>query len=115
VTRLYLGPFERKAQVDDTRVRLRRAGVLDHFVRKQDDDFIISLGIYSSDESADTALRLFEDKLESVKRREEKVVLPESYWLHFELADDQSVKRQLSAMDWGEPSAKMGLFDCLSG
>ncbi len=113
VTRLYLGPFKRKAKVEDMRVKLRRAGVLDHFVRKQDEAYIISLGIYSSEQSSNTAMRLFEDKLKKVKRRQEKVVLPESHWLHFKLDSDQSMRRQLSTIDWGEPSAKMGLFDCL--
>ena len=113
VTRLFLGPFQRKAQVDDARVKLRLAGVLDHFVRRQESDFIISLGIYSSEQSTNAAMRLFENKISDIKRREEQVVLPESYWLHFSLQDEQLVNRQFAAMDWGEPSAKMGLHECL--
>lgn len=115
VTRLYLGPYSGKAQVEDMRTRLRQAGVLDHFVRKQDDDYIISLGIYSSDVSSDAAFQLFKEKVSSIQQREETVVLPESYWLHFGLREEQTIKRQFAAMDWGEPSAKMGLHECLNG
>ena len=43
-----------------------------------------------------------------------QVVLPESYWLHFDLSGNNSVKDQLSAMDWREPSAKMGLHECIN-
>ena len=115
VTRLYLGPFDSKAQVADERVKLRQSGVLDHFVRAQDEQFIISLGIYSTEESSAAAMELFKDKVSSIQQREEKVVLPESYWLHFALDEDQSVKRQFASMDWGEPSAKVGLHDCFDG
>ncbi len=113
VFRIYLGPFQTQTEVDAMRIELRRKKVLDHFVRRQDDNsLMISLGIYSTPESAETALRLFEDKLGEVKQRSENVVLPDSYWLHFDSADDDRMLRQLSVMDWGEPSAKMGLFRC---
>lgn len=113
VFRIFLGPFEGQKQVVEARRRLRDKKVLDHFVRKQDDGLmIISLGIYSSPETADTALRLFESKLSNVSKRSENVILPDSYWLHFEATDDERVLPQLRAIDWGEPSAKMGLFTC---
>ena len=113
VYRIFLGPFEGQEQVVDARRMLRDKKVLDHFVRRQDDGaMMISLGIYSSPESADTALRLFERKLSNVNKRSENVILPDSYWLHFEETDDERLLPQLRAIDWGEPSAKMGLFTC---
>lgn len=115
VFRIYLGPFDTQAEASDARVDLKRRKVLDHFVRKQNDgSLIISLGIYSTPESAAMALSLFQDKLGAVKQRSENVVLPDSYWLHFEVGGDQRMINQLVVMDWGEPSAKMGLFGCRS-
>jgi len=113
VYRIFLGPFEGQEQVVEARRMLRDRKVLDHFVRRQDDGLMmISLGIYSSLESAETALRLFERKLDNVNSRSENVILPDSYWLHFVAADDERILPQLRAIDWGEPSAKMGLFTC---
>jgi hypothetical protein len=113
VFRIYLGPFNTQAEVNDARIDLKRSKVLDHFVRKQSDGtLMISLGIYSTAETANTALRLFNDKLGEVKQRSENVVLPDSYWLHFNDDGSSRMVGQLSAMDWGEPSAKMGLFAC---
>ncbi|MBL4672360.1 MAG: SPOR domain-containing protein [Arenicella sp.] len=116
VFRIYLGPFDTRAEASDARVDLKRQKVLDHFVRKQDDGLLmVSLGIYSTPESAATARTLFTDKLgEVVKQRSENVVLPDSYWLHFEVGGDQRMLNQLVVIDWGEPSAKMGLFGCRS-
>ncbi len=113
VHRVFVGPYASEAEVADARVELTRKKILDHFIRKQGEaDYIISLGIYSSLESADAAIRLFSDKIDGVKSQGENIVLPDSYWLHFSIGDDDSVRQQLSAMDWGEPSAKMGLFGC---
>ena len=112
VYRVFLGPYDNSAEAADARVELKRQKVLDHFVRKQGDMFIVSLGIYSTLESADKAIELFEDKLGGVNKQAENVVLPESYWLHFSVADDDRARQQLSAIDWGETAAKMGLFSC---
>ena len=113
VYRVFLGPYDSRAGVADARVELKRKKVLDHFVRKQNDEqFIISLGIYSTEESADTAIRLFDGKLEGVQKQSEVVVLPDSYWLHFSMDEEERIRDQLSGMDWGEQSAKMGLHPC---
>lgn len=112
VYRVFLGPFESSAEAADARLELKRQKVLDHFVRKQGESFIVSLGIYSTLASADKAIELFEEKLGSVSKQDENVVLPESYWLHFSVAGDDRARQQLSAIDWGETAAKMGLFSC---
>jgi hypothetical protein len=113
VFRVYLGPYLNAAQVADVRLDLKRAKVLDHFVRKEgEDQYIISLGIFTTPESASTAVTLFDGKLDSVKLRDEQVVLPDSYWLHFSVDDDDQIKSQLAQMDWGEQSAKMGKHLC---
>jgi len=107
VFRVFLGPYASQPEVADARVDL------DHFVRKQDDgEYIISLGIYSTEETADTAVRLFDGKLDEVKKQSETVVLPDSFWLHFPMAKDSLARQQLASTDWGEQSAKMGLYSC---
>ena len=113
VFRVYLGPYANQTEATDARVELKRKEVLDHFVRKEDDgDYIISLGIYTTKETADDAILLFDGSLEEVKLKSEVVILPESFWLHFSLNEDDSVRQQLSRIDWGEQSAKMGKFEC---
>jgi len=113
VFRIYLGPFETQEEVDEARIELKKSNILDHFVRKESDEsLMISLGIYSTSEIADTALRLFQGKLTEVKKRSENVVLPDSYWLYFGVDEDDQMLRQLAVIDWGEPSAKMGLYGC---
>lgn len=113
VFRLFLGPYETSAEVADARLDLKRKRILDHFSRKLDDGtYIISLGIYSSEETAQSALRLFADELADVKSQSESVVLPNSYWLHFALATDSSKLEQLSSIDWGENSVKLGPHTC---
>lgn len=115
VYRIYLGPFATQSEVDDARLDLKRKNVLDHFSRQYDDSlFMISLGIYSTPESANTALRLFNEKLDDVKQRIENVILPDSYWLHFAIEESDQTLAQLRIIDWGEPSAKLGLFTCAS-
>jgi len=113
VFRVYIGPYANQAEVADARVELRRSKVLDHFVRKEgEDNYIISLGIYTTKESADDAVVLFDGSLDEVKLKSEVVVLPDSFWLHFSVGDDDRVRQQLSRIDWGEQSAKMGKFQC---
>jgi len=113
VYRVFLGPYETQAEVADMRAELKRKNVLDHFVRKQEDEnLIISLGIYSTAETAETALRLFDGTLEDVQKQNETVVLPDSYWLHFPNLEESSPHAQLANADWGEQSAKMGLYSC---
>jgi len=113
VFRLYVGPFANTEEVAQARVELTRKRILDHFARKlNDDQYMISLGIYSTQETADTALRLFKGKLNDIKVRNETVVLPDSYWLHFALRSESSKLAQLSQIDWGESSVKFGPHEC---
>lgn len=113
VFRLYLGPFSGVEQVTQVRAELKRKLILDHFSRKQDDgQYIISLGIYSSEESAEAALRLFQREVDAVKMQSESVVLPNSYWLHFVLVQGSGKFEQLSEMNWGENSVKLGPHTC---
>ena len=115
VYRVYIGPYITKAETDDARVDLKRKKVLDHFARQEaDSSFIISLGIYTTQESANRAVELFNGKLDSVKLKEEVVVLPNTSWLYFSIEGNDQIRQQLARMDWGERAAKLGKFDCQS-
>ncbi|MBX2847289.1 MAG: SPOR domain-containing protein [Acidiferrobacterales bacterium] len=116
VHRVFLGPFASQAEIDDARVELKRNSILDHFVRNSDGQgSIISLGIYTTQEAADRAVDLFADSLDSIKSQQEEILLPESHWLHFVLAEDGAIRQQLSVMDWGETAVKLGKFECFQG
>ena len=113
VFRVFLGPFASQAEAVDVRIDLRRKKIADHFIRKNSDDqYVVSLGIYTTKESADDALRLFSEVLEEVQYDSETVVLPESYWLYFSLSEENKARQQLLQVDWGERAAKMGKFGC---
>ena len=116
VYRVYLGPYLSQAEASDIRSELKRNNILDHFIRQEEEQqYIISLGIYSAQKSANNAVQLFSDKLNSVNLKQEVVVLPESYWLHFDIATESQIKQQLGSMDWGEQSAKLGRHECATG
>lgn len=113
VYRLFLGPFGSGAEVADARLDLKRKRILDHFSRKLDSgEYMISLGIYSTRETASTALRLFDGKLDGVQMQNETVVLPDSYWLHFVLQQDSEKFEQMNDIEWGENSVKLGPHTC---
>ena len=116
VYRVYLGPYLSQAEASDVRAELKRNNILDHFIRQEDEQqYIISLGIYSAQESANNAVQLFSEQLNSVNSvnlKQEVVVLPESYWLHFAIGSESQIKQQLASMDWGEQSAKLGRHEC---
>lgn len=113
VYRVYLGPFESQSLALDKRTELRSINILDHFVRKVDEEnYIVSLGIYTTAESANSAVELFDGKLDSVKMGQEDLVLPNSFWLHFAIQEGDQLQQQLGLMDWGEQSAKLGRYQC---
>lgn len=116
VFRVYLGPFVTQAEIDDLRLDLKRKKILDHFVKKEGEErYIVSLGIYTTETASSAAVALFSDVLVDVKMKLEQLLLPESHWLHLALDDGQSVRQELSNMDWGEVSVKLGKHECLEG
>jgi len=116
VYRVYLGPFTSQAEVDDMRVELKRKNILDHFVRKIDNQSsIISLGIYTTEEAANRAVSLFAGSLDEIQSQQEQLLLPESFWLHFVLSESDSALQQLPLTDWGETAVKLGEYECFQG
>lgn len=115
VYRAHLGPYADKTQVASARKELTGKKIMDHFSRRESDgQYIVSLGIYTSQESADKALEIFSEKLDGVKLQQEIVVLPNSSWLHFSVDNKPTITQQLERMDWGESAAKLGKYQCRS-
>jgi len=115
VYRVYLGPYVDLATAKDVRTDLKGKNVLDHFIRKESNgQFIVSLGIYTTADTADKAVVLFDGKGRGVKLKDERVVLPKSYWLHFGLQEYDTVRKELAGIDWGESAARMGQYQCQS-
>lgn len=115
VFRVFVGPFDSQEQAVDARADLRSKEILDHFIRKNSEDQpIVSLGIYTTQEAVDDAMALFSQVLNDVRFENELVLLPESFWLHFALDDENEALQQLQLVDWGELAAKMGKFECQS-
>jgi len=111
--RVFLGDYQDRAAAAAVRAELKRKKILDHFVREAESGgYIVSLGIYSSEESAIKAVELFNEALSGVKYEKELVLLPESFWLYFDLAGQKNIEQQLLQLDWGESAAKMGNFEC---
>lgn len=114
VYRVYLGPFQTQAQIDDARLDLKRQNILDHFAKKEEEqNYIISLGIYTTEDSASTALEIFSKDLDGVKMQSEQLDLPQTHWLHLTLDEEMGVRQELAAMDWGEVAVKLGKYECL--
>lgn len=113
VYRVYLGNFADKENLRAARQSLRDNEVLDHFTRKlPNGEFMISLGIYTTEQTANAAFSEMKSKLNGVKLQQETLVLPDSYWLHFSLNNNNPTLEQLRLLDWGEKSAKLGEFAC---
>lgn len=113
VYRVYLGPYVTQAEALDMRTELKSRDILDNFVRKQEDGtFVVSLGIFTTTESAEDAVALFDGKLDAVKLKQEDLVLPDNYFLHFTLHEGSSAHEQLRLIDWGEQSVKLGRYQC---
>lgn len=113
VYRVYLGPYDGLATAKDVRTDLKNKKVLDHFVRKEaNGQYIVSLGIYTTLETANKAVALFDGKVGEVQLKGELVVLPESLWLHFSVNENDTVRKELALIDWGESAAKMGKYQC---
>jgi hypothetical protein len=113
VYRVYLGPFVTQAEAIEVSNELNANNITDHFIRQEtESQFIVSLGIFTTEASATSAVQFFDGQLNSVQLKQELVVLPESYWLHFVMDSQSKTKEQLASIDWGEQSAKLGAHEC---
>ena len=114
VYRVYVGPLLNKLQVARVRDELRDNGVLDHFAKSRaDGQFIVSLGVYMKQASAESSLSSFVERGVTAEIAQETTLLPESYWLNLQLDEQRdALFDDLSNMDWGEYSAQLVTFPC---
>ena len=112
VFRVYLGPYDDLSDAKSARNKLKRKKITEHFIRKQDDQYIVSLGVYSNQVRADRAIQSFKTKLMDVKKKEELAAAPESRWLKISVAKEGRIQEQLSAINWGEESVKVVKSSC---
>lgn len=113
VYRVFVGPFASKAEAADARTQLSNKGILDHFVREDGpNQLIVSLGIFTSLESANLGLAQLSEKVTNVTLRDELVTLPQTDWLYFSLENKPEFLVSARSIDWGEPGALLGRYTC---
>lgn len=112
--RIYLGPFQTRAEALDSQTELREKQILDHFIQrvKGSSSYIVSLGVYSTLESANKALVLYSDRIPEIQMEQAALRLPMSYWLHVSLNEQSDQYLAITRMDWQNPSVKLGKFRC---
>lgn len=113
--RVYLGPYTSQSEIQAQRRVLDENGINDYYVKRDEDGAggIISLGLFSQHEGAETlARKLGSDDL-AVKLRTEDRVLESNFWLEI---DDPAVARrvppELSRASWGEEGARVSRYAC---
>ena len=113
--RVYLGPFRTQSAVEAQRNLLRTAGISEHYVKREPGDVsVISLGLFSQADSAQSLIRDLKEKNVSAKAREESRILGPTYWL--ELKDPPANARAgagLNGARWGDPRAELRPFPCV--
>lgn len=116
VYRVFIGTFNDQTQAREARQQLNENGIFDHFVKRDTDGrYLISLGIYSRETTANASLKRFEDRSLKVRLRPEQTVLPDSYWLGLLARNGESLPfTELQQAEWGEYSAQFGTYDCQS-
>jgi len=111
-TRVYLGPFPGKAEAMQAREELTEAGISDHFHKREQGAYIVSLGIYSNESSAREQVSRFRALNVNAKLKTKLTKLPKSYWLEVGekfISDDFS---RLKSFSWGESSVSLSKSLC---
>jgi len=111
-TRVFLGQFSSKAEAMQAREELTKSGISDHFHKKEQGAYIVSLGIYSNESSAREQVSRFRALNIDAKQKTKLTSLPKSYWLEVKtdyISDDFS---RLRSFSWGESSVSLSKRSC---
>jgi cell division septation protein DedD len=111
-TRVYIGPFADAAIAKNERIKLTEQGIADHFTKREDSGYVVSLGIYSNTDSAQKLQVRFQNAGVNAKTRTESTRLPKSYWIQARKAFDSQDLFVLSRFSWGESSVSLSKNDC---
>lgn len=112
--RAFLGPFETKAQLRDAHSRAVQAGFgKSRALQQTDAAEIVSLGLFSTEKSAERVLSKTRFSTLKVNIREERTRLPSTSWLE---VPDPGVTihelRMIDRTDWGERQVNVREIVC---
>lgn len=112
--RIFLGPFESEAAIDAQRRLLDAAGVKDYYVKHDEPGGgIISLGLFSQRDGAETLLESLRRSEIQAKLRPENRVLQPTFWLEIDdPAVAQGIPPELAHASWGEKGVKITRYGC---
>ncbi len=112
--RVFLGPFPTLPAAHAEEVRLVGAGVADHYVKQEGElGPIVSLGLFSREESAAALRTELENRDFRPQVRVEDRTLSATYWL--ELMDGEANRRAagtLNTSPWGDERARLREIRC---
>jgi len=112
-SRVYVGPFVGASEAVAARKKLTEEGISDHFHRREGDgSYIVSLGIYSKNDSAKKQQNKFRAKNIAARVREEKTRLPKNYWIELSRLTKEEKLKSLAGIEWGESSVSAGMHAC---
>lgn len=111
--RVFLGPFESPSAIQVQRELLDAAGIEDYYVKRDDQNAVISLGLFSQREGAEALQeKLGRNNVQSKLRAEDRVLEP-NFWLEInEPAVARNVPPELDDARWGEKDAKTRRYEC---
>lgn len=112
--RVFLGPFRSEAAIETQRRLLESGGVENYYVKRDEaDGSIISLGLFSQRDGAETLRGELADKDIDARLRTEDRVLESNYWLEInDPAVAREMPRELSDASWGEAQARLRRYEC---
>ncbi|MDH3637289.1 MAG: hypothetical protein OES09_02335 [Gammaproteobacteria bacterium] len=112
--RVFLGPYAAVDTAQSVEERLAAAGIADHYV-KQDGETgpIVSLGLFSQQDSAKSLHRELEDKGFGAEIRIEDRTLDPTYWLELKDATaNRGSGDALTVSGWGDKRARLREIRC---
>lgn len=105
--RVYMGPYFNPADIVEMQQRLVGLNVEDHYIKREQDAELISLGIFTQLNRAEKVRQQLKDKQFSALLREENRTLPSTYWLELrQLAGDQVDHGAFAAKKWPGSDAR---------
>lgn len=114
-TRVFIGPFPNSSEAKKARNELTRKGVLDHFSKKEQGSYIVSLGIYSNESSAKDQMSKFRSQDIYAKTKTKLTNIPENYWLEVKKDFFSGRMGLLKSFSWGESSVSLSKRRCSKG
>ena len=112
--RVYLGPFNKKVDVEKQRKQLKKKGIEEFYViQDAAKETSISLGLFSQQESANKFIDNLKNKEVEAESRQELRTIGERYWIELRAArQDPVALKKMDKLNWGEKRVKLRKVDC---